>query len=552
MSNLELLANELFLSLFEYLNDVHLIRAFYGLNNRLNKLLASHLRWFRFDFRSIYREDFNFICQEYFPSIIDRIISLHLTDNDDTPEQLNLFLSFIPSCEQFTQLQSLSLSNLRNTFIVNQILISLDNLTNLNLSACILNTNLNYNRLLIDTIWNLPKLISCQLDQMLPFEVFLLAPTIQSLSLRYLTIDDYNRSLAEFLRLCEYTPNLQYLQISIWEIEYSDTIQFQFQYLSRLKLSFQGSFEVLTSLFQITPNLECLIFRTQRILLNGYQWEQLIEDYLPKLKRLEFLMQYSIPYENYDELIESLFQSFQTEFWLNKHQWFIEYHSNENRWISLYTYPYYFNDFIYENIIQQSSICSVRMYDRVHHLWYGIGKKISIYSSAKFQNIRYRYLDLPFNEHFWSIIPNMNQLISLNIERYNNGTAYSQLQFLLDRSPNLYSLTFTSPYFSPKLFFQLKCSTIRQLNLVECDHYFNKQQCLALINSPFVHQCEILRIKIKKRSDILQLINKIKSLRTLIFQCQETQLIDWLSQHLPSTYFISEDLKYSIIRIWIR
>jgi hypothetical protein len=295
---------------------------------------------------------------------------------------------------------------------------------------------------------------------------------------------------------------------------------------------------------KFTPNLEYLIFRTQRILLNGYQWEQLIEDYLPKLKRLQFLMQYSIPYEQ----IDTIFQSFQTKFWLEKHQWSIEYHWNENRWISLYTLPYYFDDFIYENHIQRQSTC----HDRVHSLWYNIGKKISIDSPTSFPNIRYLYLDLPVNEHFWSIIPNTNQLISLNIERFNNGKAYFQLQSLLNQSPNLHSLTFTSPYFSPKLFFQLKCSIIRQLNLFECNHYFTKQQCLALINSSFTHQCEILRIKIKKRSDILQLINKIKSLRTIIFHCEDNQLIDWLSQHLPSTYLISEDSKNSIIRIWIR
>jgi len=568
MNNLESLANELLLYLFEYFNDVHLIRAFYGLNSRFNHLLYSNLRTYHFDFRSIYKKDFYFICQEYIPLIIDRIISLHLSDADDTPNQLDLFLSFIPSFHQFIQLKSLSLTNIRDTYLINKLINSLFNLTHLNISACFLNLNLTYNIQLINIIWSLPKLIYCKLENILLYEIFLYTPTIKSYSLQYLIFDNISRNLIEFSRLCEYTPHLQYLKISIWDLHSIEELPFEFQSLNKLKLSFQGSLQVLTNILKSIPNLHCLIVKTQRIILSGYQWEQIIENYLPKLKIFRFLMEFSFLNENYQEQINELLQSFQTQFWLEKHQWFIEYYSNpynENRLISLYTLPYFFDYFVYQNNMNFKSTCPNNehhfMYNCVHSLEYdlGISKEISLYSPLNFSNIRNLYIDLPFNEHFWSIVPSINQLISLNIERFNNGKARIQLQTLLDRSPNLYSLNFKSPYFSPKLLFELKCITIRRLNLLECNHWFNKQQCIDLINSSFSKQCEIIFIKIKKRSNILQFIKKLNQLRTSIFQCEddkweteENHLIEWLYHHLSSTCSINRDINKQYIQIWIR
>jgi hypothetical protein len=201
------------------------------------------------------------------------------------------------------------------------------------------------------------------------------------------------------------------------------------------------------------------------------------------------------------------------------------------------------------------------MYNNVHSLVYdlGISKEVSLYSPLDFSNIRNLYIDLPFNDHFWLIVPSINQLISLNIERFNNGKARVQLQILLDRAPNLYSLTFKSPYFSPKLLFELKSTTIRRLDLLKCNHWFNKQQCLDLINSSFSKQCEIIFIKIKKRSNILQFIKKLDQLRTLIFQSEddkweteENHLIQWLYHHLPSTCSINRDINKQYIQIWIQ
>ena len=224
MNNFESLANELLLYLFEYLNDVDLIRGFYGLKYRFNSLVYSHLRNYYLDFRSIYKKDFDFICQKYLPLVIDRIQCLHLSDSDDTPQQFDIFISLIPSFQQFISLKSLSLTNIRYIYLINKILNQLPNLIHLNISACFLNYDLKNNIHLINNIWNLPKLISCTLENVICYETLLSAPTIISSSIQKLIINNNTCNLCEFIRLFEYTPNLQYVVISIWDLHSTDQL----------------------------------------------------------------------------------------------------------------------------------------------------------------------------------------------------------------------------------------------------------------------------------------------------------------------------------------
>ena len=63
-TQLESLPNEILLDLFKFLNTVYLVRAFFGLNIRLNKLINRHLQVSPFNFQSISKKDFDNICRE--------------------------------------------------------------------------------------------------------------------------------------------------------------------------------------------------------------------------------------------------------------------------------------------------------------------------------------------------------------------------------------------------------------------------------------------------------------------------------------------------------
>src|SRR5690348_6410081 len=112
--NLELLPNEILLDLFDYFNGMDLLCAFYGLNSRFNLLLYKQFRFYRFQFNSVSKRSFDFICQQHLPFIADQVIALQLSDYRETPGQINLFCSYIPSLRQFTHLRWLALSNLHS------------------------------------------------------------------------------------------------------------------------------------------------------------------------------------------------------------------------------------------------------------------------------------------------------------------------------------------------------------------------------------------------------------------------------------------------------
>ncbi|CAF1145009.1 unnamed protein product [Rotaria sp. Silwood1] len=106
LSNLESLPNELLIDIIEkYINGVDLLRAFdFQLNQRFNALITRCQR-LRFDFIRCQKDDFRF-CMNLLPAYIDKIEELFISEQD-TPGQVDAFLSFLPSFESFKQLRTL-------------------------------------------------------------------------------------------------------------------------------------------------------------------------------------------------------------------------------------------------------------------------------------------------------------------------------------------------------------------------------------------------------------------------------------------------------------
>jgi hypothetical protein len=113
--NLELLPNEIILDLFDYFDGIDLLRAFYNLNSRFNFLLYKQFRFYCFNLQSVSKRNFDIICQQYLPFIADKVIALHFSNINETPEETNLFFSYIPSFNQFTQLRSFKFLCLHST-----------------------------------------------------------------------------------------------------------------------------------------------------------------------------------------------------------------------------------------------------------------------------------------------------------------------------------------------------------------------------------------------------------------------------------------------------
>jgi hypothetical protein len=110
--NFELLPNELLLNIFQYFTGIDLVRAFYDLSNRFNDLVSIYFRDHGLDFQSMSKRDFEIICQQYLSLLLVDIVLLRLSDDDGTPQQIDHFLSYGFTLNQFARLQSLSLCHL--------------------------------------------------------------------------------------------------------------------------------------------------------------------------------------------------------------------------------------------------------------------------------------------------------------------------------------------------------------------------------------------------------------------------------------------------------
>ncbi|CAF1164458.1 unnamed protein product, partial [Rotaria sordida] len=129
---LEALPNEIFLEIFQYLNGVDTIYAFSQLNNRFQHLLIKYVK--TFDFKSITKVKFDFVTQHH---DIHRWRSLRLSEDIETPGQIGLFCQLFPLPKYISQIQSLSILNMKPKFaktVLSQ-LISFDYLISLTVTT---------------------------------------------------------------------------------------------------------------------------------------------------------------------------------------------------------------------------------------------------------------------------------------------------------------------------------------------------------------------------------------------------------------------------------
>jgi hypothetical protein len=336
-------------------------------------------------------------------------------------------------------------------------------------------------------------------------------------------------------------------------------------------------------------NLYNLTWKLHDIYINGNQWEEMIKTYLPKLKIFQMKMTFS-PLNNNNKEIElnQILDSFRTKFWITEHQWFVRchwyipYEQCNFTYFQLFTLPYAVES------ISNSSNCilaqSTRPRDdeyltfvRVINFDYPPSQFTGlILSRIRFCNIQSLSLIFPFDKQFFSIVSKLDRLTSLNVyvdQNKNIDDNQSQLQLLLDRAPNLYSINFCSwlSLKSQVLPIEIRSISVRRLNLQEYiynnkRHYFDEEECIQLSRSSLGIQCETLLIYIKRRKNILDLVNNMPKLQILNVHCAddhwtdelgykystENETIEWLRRQLPSSCTIATGYCGHGIRLWIR
>ncbi|CAF1159664.1 unnamed protein product [Adineta ricciae] len=565
MVKLECLPNELFLELFDYFDGIDLLHLFFGLNSRFNHLLYEQVQHYRFKFTSASKRRFDIICQQHLPFIACRTTTLLLSNHDDTPEQIDFFLSYVPSWKSFTDLQSLSLahvSSYQTLFEVVRRCSTLVNLNSLTLNSCVLESNQSDFQVMLDMIWSLAKLRFCQLDIMLAEEPWIFASTKVSLCLEQILIYRKSFELNELNRLYECTPHLKHLSVLIASSFNTCSLKSSFSTLVKLNMRlYERSNDLIEEILQTTQNVRCLEMTLLNNLIDGHRWEQIIRTNLLNLTKFRLRMKDTLPKNDHlQERLNKLFYSFQSRFWIHEHRWFIRCLTWDST-IHLYTLPRKVN--YYEQKLPDSRRSTSphdddeEFYNNITNIHDETFFNQPIPYSMRLSQIKHLRIKLPIDKQFWSIVPSLKKLISLTIESYMDVFQW-QVQTLLDRACHLQNLSIKQDASLPlqSSLFDCTNTSVDELDLGDLNYTFHENDCIRLAHSPLCSICHILSIVVKERQNVVTLVRHMKNLQTLKVQLKDgsndDNVIQWLRNNLSSTYVIvkSKDDANNIL-IWM-
>lgn len=584
MSQLETLPNELLCDIFRFLNTVDLLDAFFDLNSRFDQSIYTHFRSQLFNLQSIDKYHFDRICQKHLFKLRNNIFALHLTNHDETPNLCELFLSSGTTLAQFTQLQSLTLSHIDSFRTINKLIVQCRHLLSLQKLSLIdcqgIGQQDKHTANLINNIWSLPNLVHCTINNIKIRKKWIRRVTMICSTLQYLSVKMIEGEQDTFYYLSRSIPHLQQLNVEVIQWSFYNESKILFSSVISLKTTFHGSIDRTILFLKSLPNLFSLTLEINVAVLNGYDWQTLLVNHLPKLKifRLKTNFSYSTN-GNSRTYINQLVDSFRTPFWIEEQQWFIRCdccHGNRVSRGVLYTLPCSFKQPLHLNAYYSASTKpndECYSHRNVHDVNQGTVQLDSV-QNLKLANLRYPNIrrmalsfplidDLNFVDHF-----SFNRLISLSVT-LNNRFSYDQLQTFLHRTPQLYALRFNSFEGSITGLFQLTCPSVRRLDFTMAQWrrrlVFNQENCLNLIRSSLGRQCEVLLIELENRHDIVELVGKLCHLRVLIcssndyysnyrvFTFQKIErLIPWLKKNLSPKCSITDNSdRQSMTSIWI-
>ena len=309
-TSFESLANELFLEIFKYLSRPLIYHSFHGLHIRLDKLILGHSRNSHLDLRSISKVDFDITFEKYLLDTFDLITSMCLSDDDDTPGQIDGYFLHGLEFRQLVSLHSILFSNIRSEKSMDAIILDLPylvNLINLTFEQCYFPSQNTLEKALTygNSIWSLPKLISFSfivnykyrqshhiVDKYRRDNGICICTSVISSTLKCLSIIGVAYCSIDLMQLFTHTPHLQCLSI-----DQSTTAQVGsnviMKQLTELSLSFNLTFTwnfQLSNILRNIPNLNYLKLDYDYGYppMDGGDWEQIIRNHLPKLQRLEF------------------------------------------------------------------------------------------------------------------------------------------------------------------------------------------------------------------------------------------------------------------------
>ncbi|CAF0915433.1 unnamed protein product [Adineta steineri] len=330
ITTLEVFPPEIFLEIFSYMNGYDNYKAFYGLNHRLSTLILTYgmkyidlskitVNESRKMISTINCSNVNslILSDEYYDEQIDRIL-----DNNCFPlkSMVSLNALTLDSIGLYTMYtiahQHFQLDNLKSLIISFRSNLCAEKVSNM-YRVVLYHFSSRFKSLkYLFLSASKDKEIICH-NELLSLNDSLLSKnissTVQHLFLHNIRTNDIENILSRF-------PKLQYLSANVRLNRHITDYPLSLNLITcHLKVPLY-TLELLVNLLKQCPNLEELTLSFIPINyddLNSYEWEDLIEKYLLKLK--QFIL-YIIPFENEMDIAQALIKDdfLQNQFWLDR------------------------------------------------------------------------------------------------------------------------------------------------------------------------------------------------------------------------------------------
>ncbi|CAF1310268.1 unnamed protein product [Rotaria sordida] len=309
---------ELIHELLSYFSAGEIFYTFTNISSYIDNVLFTYSKY-RVDFKSITKREFDIVCQQIIPN---QVISLILCDNENTPGQMELFLSRF-QIDQFTCLRSLTLIDIGPEFW-EPIVTKLNSLKNLRSFLYISSTKIDswITNISDDEVTELDKRLSDIYGPILPQLNRLtlshgdFLESIQFPYLHHLTIERCKVDIIKYI--CFAAPQLKSLSTGFRYNKSNTEFIFPFGQLNRLTLRIGGSSVSMKNMEQLLGNFPSLKYLELHAnghadLVDGKQWQKLTN------RLITFNFNFYIP----NDLESQDLDSFRSPYWLDEKHWFV-------------------------------------------------------------------------------------------------------------------------------------------------------------------------------------------------------------------------------------
>ena len=551
--HLDKLPIELIHKILNYLSSNDIFISFYNINPSMNMILNTYDRY-ELIFQSINMSKFDLISHLVNPC---QIISLTLSNMDDTPGQFQLFLSLF-SIKQFIKLRTLQLIQPSNPIDFNQILTDLHTIKSLK-SLSILHcqpSSVNQQTFilfssLLSTSSSLRRLyLSGALNTIFEYDL--------TSSIDHLYFNDNLCNTVPLQIIISRMPYLKSLDTAITlNMNYNNLSSFN--NLTRLTLTIfinmnDSDLKILLKHMPLLVYFKLIANGKQWF--NGYYWEECLP-----LNLKIFQFNFSTQSIHINEQV--IFETFQTSFWIDKKHWnvMLDYQMNPTM-THLYSLPYCDTQFYYRPSIdpthQLRSLVPIdKSYmNNVTKLTLDLSavmNEVKMMSSTHlFSNISTLVLSdskcclsvEPLFEFLKSII-DLNHITELKLGQFHHPDL---LKNLCNHLPRLHSLQIVETMFNELEMLDFR--NITHLNIFDSLHNVEKMCSIF----PSIEHLNVRLITFEQMQQVFELLEKTLINVTFRHINQELQehVIKWLEEdysgHRQFSYDTDEHMN---LHIWL-